>query len=660
MHARRLAAALAGVALAHAAAACTTLAVARRATRDGSTYTSSTADCIECDFRLARVPARAHAAGAVRAVYLVRFVYPHVVQAGRAETWEAGNVEGVRAQMDVWLPGTEVMGFIPEVAHTFALFETGSGYALVNEYMVTLAESTCPTVFVGTPIAHGGKALFDVGELGRVALERSKSAREAIKTMGQLGEKYGYYGAEWDRDSKFDEAGENLMVSDRDEAWVFHIIPDDTGASAIWVAQRVPDTDITVVANNFIIRAIDTNDSDNFLFSDNLHSIAKKHDFWDPARDGEKLDFASVYGRASSPRHSSYTTMRIWRVFTIANPDLVATLDPHPNALMDGYPFSVTPKVKLSAQDLFRINRDHYEGTQFDLTKGAAGGPYGDPDRYDTAAVGNMTRERAFEGEFGRPISMFRTSYTSIARANGNLPREVGALLYFSQQQPSSSVFLPLYLAMQKIPTPLMRGSLFKYSKESMFWAVTSVSNWAHRYYLHTVDDIRAVQASVESYDVAAMDRKAAKLIKKGRMDEAMEALGKFSTNVTLSAHETYLDLLPTLMARYHDGLRLEDATAPDIKMKSFFYPQWWLESVGYFSAAETGGSAGVQYESDGKHATVTAGKGGPLSGSLGWAVVIFTLGAALGASLCMVALYLGTDTFKSAASAGYRPIPDA
>ncbi len=130
----------------------------------------------------------------------------------------------------------------------FALYESGAGYELVNDHIVTAGEHTIPAATVAKTVGHGGKDLFDIDELNRPALERAITARAAIEIMGEHVEKYGYYGTEWDKRSNYAESGEALSIPDLVEAWMFHIVPDDTGARAVWVGKRVPDGHISAVA----------------------------------------------------------------------------------------------------------------------------------------------------------------------------------------------------------------------------------------------------------------------------------------------------------------------------------------------------------------------------------------------------------------------------
>jgi dipeptidase len=563
-----------GVALyARRAVACTAIVAGHGATVDGAGYTTATSDCLNCDFRIARVPARGPGElPARRPVFLVKADYPHVVQRGRADTWEPANLEGEPEQLAAWKNGdigSEPIGFVPEVASTYALLESGAGYGLVNEKMLAMGESTCLARFVSKPVSRGGDALFDIGELSRVAMERTATARDAIRLMGAMAEKYGYYGAEWDTPDKFLEAGESLMVSDPKEAFVFHILPDDMGKSAIWAAQRVPD--ITAVANQFIIRKIDSSDTFNFMHSDNMYAAAERHGFYDRSRDGPQLDFTKTFSGLRP--HSSYATHRIYRVFTLADPDLVGVLDPYPSALMDGYPFSVKPKKKLTVQDIFRMERDHYEGSRWDMTKTVAAQPFGDPDRYDIAPIGNLTLEELRGGEFGRAISMGRTSYTSVARSTNQMPDIVAAMAYISQQAPDSSVFIPVYVAAEQLPRELTVGSLFKFHPDSLFWSVLAVSNWVHRYYDRAIGDLRQVQTALEKeFALDETEKAAIKLVEQGREDGARKLLGKLTLSNAAKAHTAYQELFPLLMARFHDGFTCRYMS---IALEGFSLPQF-------------------------------------------------------------------------------------
>jgi dipeptidase len=291
------------------------------------------------------------------------------------------------------------------VPHTFAYYD--SNYAVQSECGLMFGESTGSAVFKAFALGTaGGTALFSVNELTRVAAERTCSARGAVQLMGALAEQYGFYGADGG-------AGEVLMVGDRDEAFVFHILSDPTGTSAIWIAQRVADTDVAVVANMFSIREVDLADSHTFLASSNLLTIATEYPLWDGVG---TFDFTRVYsGGEYTAKY--YTGRRVWDGFRRFKPSLAlpAQYGSLKNDVVDNpwgrsaYPFSVTPDRKLALADVFAAHRSHYEGTPYDMTRGLAAGPFGNPDRY---GVPGVAYDDPGVGSWERSVGIYRTSVT--------------------------------------------------------------------------------------------------------------------------------------------------------------------------------------------------------------------------------------------------------
>ena len=158
----------------------------------------------------------------------------------------------------------------------------------------------------------------------------------------------------------------------------------------------------------------------------------------------------------------NYSNRRVWRVLSaFASPEVAATLPSHTNPYADDYPFSVpvNPSKRASVQDLMDIQRDHYEGTEFDMTKGLAAGPYGDPNRYDVSQVDNMTVSDVMQGEFSRAISLFRTSYSFVAHARSFVPDEL-SLVWIAQYAPDVSTFTPIYVTSEQLPLSWIRGNM--------------------------------------------------------------------------------------------------------------------------------------------------------------------------------------------------------
>ena len=175
--------------------------------------------------------------------------------------------------------------------------------------------------------------------------------------------------------------------------------------------------------------------------------MAKRNNFW--SESNGLLDFLKTY--APLRAHSPYATRRVWRVFNIVAPHTI--INPVTDSYASDYPFSVKTEKVLTAQDLMEIQRDHYEGTIFDMTKGLAAGPYGDPNRFDMTPVDNMTFSQIIQGSYERSISLFRTSYSFVAQARQGVP-DILALLWFGQYAPSSCSYAPFYLASTNVPSP--------------------------------------------------------------------------------------------------------------------------------------------------------------------------------------------------------------
>lgn len=580
---------------------CTTMAVGAGAGSQGPMATH-TSDCLDCDFRVNKVPAADWKDGSVRPLYEYRGSYPATVSSERGETWLPRNLEGSAAQLAAWGEESTRTGTIPQVAHTYALLE--AGYGLMNEWGVGIGESTCAARFTAAPASAGGRALLDVRELTRLALERTSTARAAVLLMGELAVALGFYGADWSGgDVALAEAGEALTVVDAREAWMFHVLADDTGASALWVAQRVPDKHITVAANMFVVKEV-TRDSPDFLYSDNLWAVALAHGLI-PSLDAT-LNFNLAFGWPRA--HSAYCTRRVWRVFSLAAPSLLLPADT--DEWGSDYPFSVEVERVLSEEDLMRFQRDHYEGSAFDMTKGLGAGPFGDPQRFDPSVNENgMTYPELMRGGFERAISMFRTTYSTVLQPRAGLPALVAAKVWLCVYAPHASSYLPFYPAQSRVPDAYSRGSLFKYDSSVAFWNFLAAGNYASRFYKFAMVDVWAVQSQLQAYSVAKsreLEDKVVELLSTVA-PESQRALSEapgsppssgpalvlhaarslvdvFAEEQARSIARAWRELLPALITRFHDGYRAEALDQPAIAMHKLFYPLDWLQATGFFN----------------------------------------------------------------------------
>jgi len=528
---------------------CTTIIAGKNATTDGSLFTSHTNDCGRCDPRIAYVPAKDWEPGAMRAVYKFDLLYPRLCCYDRGPTYlpKAGEVP------------MEPMGYIPQAAHTYAYYD--GVYGIMNEHQLNIGECSCGSRVNGKALPEG-EALFDIAELSRVALERCTTAREAIQLMGDLGVEYGYY-----------SGGETLTIIDTEEAWVFNMVgsPDGNGKSAVWVAQRVPDDEVAVMCNQFTVREIDPNDPDTFMFSENIFDLAQTEGWWKP-EDGQ-LDFNRVYGRAYDPVRL-YSLRRKWRAFDLLAPSM--KFQPYVNdTFTKEYPFSVKPDKKISMADVISITRDYYAGTEFDLSKGIAAGPFGTPNRFAGAGAENLIEGGAWE----RAISMFRADYTQISQTRGWLPDSIGSVLWYTPDIALTSCFMPIYAGSTHLPESFSTGTRSKYDENSAWWVFNFVSNWADLKFSYMIEDIKIKQQEIEGKEFAfqsAIDA-AALVLHKQDPELAKAYLTDYSVNNAEAVVQEWRELGKFLVMKYIDGY----VNVPQVG-QGVGYPLWWLQEVGF------------------------------------------------------------------------------
>ncbi|DBA03358.1 TPA: hypothetical protein N0F65_004635 [Lagenidium giganteum] len=562
---------------------CTAILVGAQASTNNAPMTTHTNDCSSCDFRISKVPAQTHPEGSVREIVLAEGDYPRYVGRSRGSVYYPENLD---KRFYNWTE-TKAIGTIPQVAKTYAYID--GTYGIINEHQLAIGESTCGARFYTKPVTKGGEALFDVAELSRVAMERTTNARDAIKLMGDLAVKYGYYGAEWEGDGVYGEAGEALTVTDPLEAWMFHILPDDTGKSAIWAAQRVPDDHFCAVANQFVIHELDLNNTDYFMASPNIYDAAIRNKIWKP-EDGP-FDFTRVYSSPRAETHQYYSTRRVWRLFTLVNPEL--KLSPYTDVYSSDYPFSVKALKKLSPQDIMRFQRDHYEGTPFDMTKGPDSGPYGNPDRYDPGVNGDLTQKDIDRGHFERAISIFRASYSFVSVLDPS--NEDNALIWFGQYAPHATTYTPVYAKVSEIPAEITTGSLFAFDRRSSFWINALVGNWVSRFYKYAHPFVEKVQLELEDSAMSMQEdilEQAAFVKNSTGEDEMVAFLTNQSALAAANSHQAFSDLFDFLVTSFHDGYHMTDFYSSHLKAIPLFYPKWWLEQVGFFANKDAASSS--------------------------------------------------------------------
>ncbi|WP_051694177.1 dipeptidase [Desulfohalovibrio reitneri] len=546
------------------ALACTTTIVGKDASADGSVLVSHSEDGLG-DPRLVYVPARDHEPGSMRKVYYSESAKGYEKRFG-ADPAIRLNIEGrspyYKAGEDV--PPSRPLGEIPQVEHTYAYFD--GNYGVMNEHQLVMGE--CTDKAKVHPEPEPGKRIFYSAELSRVALERCKKAREAVLLMGRLIEKYGYYGT-----------GETLLVGDPDEAWVMEMCGYDMdGTGGVWVARRVPDGHFFAAANQFRIRDIEKDDPD-LLYSENIFDIAREKGWWKP-EDGP-LDWARVFGDGEF-HHPYYSLRRVWRAMSLAAPslDLPAWVE---GPFTRTYPFSIEPDEKMDVADVMRIHRDNYEGTEFDLTKGVAAGPFGNPNRFEGGEESAMATEEGpdVQGAFERPLNIYRCVYSYVCQARSWLPDAIGGMAWFGADRPATTVVMPFHAGINDLPESLQKGHPLTFDRESMWTTFNYMANFVMLKYDRMVRDLTEKRKEFETGFFGGqepVEDKALALWKDGKRAQAKKFLTEYAGKNAEKVRTAWWKLNEDLYVKYNDGY----LNTPRGLAQPLFYPDWWLKKAGY------------------------------------------------------------------------------
>jgi dipeptidase len=367
-------------------------------------------------------------------------------------------------------------------------------------------------------------------------------------------------------------------VADPKEGWVFEMVPGPDDLPSLWVAQRVPDGEVFAAANELRIREIDPNNPDQ-LFSPNLHRVAREKGWWKP-EDGP-LDWLKTVSLGEY-NHPYYSLRRVWRLM-----DKLAPSRQFSPWVKDGYtrdyPFSIRPDKKLTRTEVRNLLRDHYEGTEFDMTKGVAAGPFGSPYRYfgDYDSSGDVADPtRVHEGAWERPLSVYYCTYSYVCEGRSWLPDPIGGILWFGNGKPAATCYTPFYAGITEIAEPYRTSDSRQYTRDSAFWAFNFVENWASLNYRDMSKDIDAKRETMETAADGAMedaDRKALDLHKTSP-ESARAYLTDFSINTANNVFLTWQQFGDDLIARYADG-GLNYPGQLNIKTG---YPREWLMTTNW------------------------------------------------------------------------------
>ncbi|AEI64622.1 C69 family peptidase [Corallococcus macrosporus] len=502
--------------------ACTSMLVSKGATADGATFVTYAADAHELYGELYYTPARRHAPGAMRDIF----------------EWDTGKF----------------LGRIPQPAATYSVVGN------MNEHQLSIGEST----FGGREELAGPAGIIDYGSLIYIALERAKTAREAIQVMTTLVGVHGYA-----------SSGESFSIADPKEAWLLEMIGKGKGEKgAVWVARKLPDGYLSAHANQARIGTFPLNDKQTTLYSPDVISFARAKGWFKGA--DKDFNFAETYNPIDFGGQR-FSEARVWSIFRRAAPSLKLGAE-----YADGstpkkrLPLWVKPDKKLSVQDTMALMRDHFGGTPLDMTKDVGAGPYAVPYRWRPMTWEVDGKQYVHE----RAISTQQTGFSFVAQMRDWLPAPIGGVLWFGVDDTFTTVYTPMYAGIRQVPRNFAQGvaSRGEFSWDSSFWVFNWVSNQAYARWSDMVVDVQREQGALEGQflaDQADIEKRAQEQFKRSP-EEARQYLTDYSLQQGEKVHTRWRKLGETLLVKYIDGnVRDEQGKVNHPK-----YPEAWYRRI--------------------------------------------------------------------------------
>lgn len=419
----------------------------------------------------------------------------------------------------------------------------------MNEFQLVIGETT----FGGREELKNNKGILDYGSLIYITLQRAKNAREAIKIMTELVNEYGYY-----------STGESFSIVDPNEAWILEMIGKGEGVKgAVWVAQRIPDGCISAHANQARITKINFKDKDNFLYAEDVIKFAREKGYFN-GKD-EEFSFSDIYNPLDFGG-VRYCEARVWSVFRRVNKSMEKYISYINYKSKERMPLYIKPDKKLSTIDVIELMRDHYEGTELDMTVGIGAGLYCSP-----------YRNRPLEWKYGdttyfheRPISTQQTGFSFVAQLRSYLPNEVGGVLWFGVDDTYMTVYVPFYPCHNKVPEVFCEhtASMSKFSWNSAFWVFNVVSNFVYPRYSAMINDVKIYQNKLEGQflnDQQEVEKHALELFKVSKLS-AVEYLTNYSNSLAQYTVDEWKKLFEFLVVKYMDGADKNEFFRPTSK----------------------------------------------------------------------------------------------
>ena len=483
------------------ASACTNFIVGKNASADGSVFCTYSADSYGLYAHLRHYPAGTHAKGEVVKIYDYDTNVCH--------------------------------GEIPQAPVTYNVVGN------INEYQVSIGETT----FGGREEMVDTTGIIDYGSLMYITLQRSKSAREAISVMTSLVEKYGYC-----------SEGETFTICDPNEAWIMDMMgAPGSKPGVVWVAIRIPDDAICAHANQSRITTFNQKDKENVLYSKNVIKYARQKG-WFNGKDSE-FSFNAAYA-APDFLGRRVCEARVWSFFRHFSNDMDRYL-PYVEGkgeYTEAMPLWIIPNKKLTLQDVQECMRDHFEGTPFSLDSDIGQGIWEMPYR-PTPLYFKVDGKKYFNE---RPTSTQQTGFTYVAQLRSFLPREVGGVLWFGNDDSNMIAYTPIYCCSTRVPEcyDAPGADAVTFSDKSAFWVCNWVSNMVYPRYSMLFPSLREVRDSLERRYFSlqqAVERKAIRLLAESNDGSGVEFLTQYSVDKAQDMLECWRNLATYLIVKYND-----------------------------------------------------------------------------------------------------------
>jgi dipeptidase len=435
------------------------------------------------------------------------------------------------------------LGRIPQLSHTYSVVGN------MNEHQVAIGETT----YGGRRELRDTTGIIDYGSLIYITLQRARTAREAIKIMGELVAEHGYY-----------SSGESFSIADPNEVWIMELIGKGTemvtengktynkNKGAVWVAVRIPDGYVSGHANQARIQQFPLDDPENCLYAPDVISFAREKGYYEGS--DEDFSFSDTYAPISFSG-ARFCDIRVWSFFKEINDDMDQYFDyVKGDDLENRMPLFIKPKRKISNKDLMNFMRDHLEGTELDMTADAGAGPFGLPYRWRP-----LTWEldgKMYVNE--RATATQQTGFSFVAESRPMKPDWLGGILWFGIDDAAATTYVPMYCGMTRVPHSYAvgNGDLLTYSETAAFWAFSFVSNFSYLRYNVMMEDVWKVQSELEKKfitEVAAIDA-AAQVLNETNPEMAREFITNYSVNMGDYTVQRYKELGQFLLVKYIDG----------------------------------------------------------------------------------------------------------